>query len=198
MYLLVHRPFQQACPANAMGRAMELCVRSLGSTMEALQQASLLCDMCPEVAATEQALSRAEQLMAATIKKVRLTLNLVTIKQQQRQEQQVQQVQLPWVGAAAGMALPPHAAVAAAAKVPPVAAAAAAAEEYCDPSTADSACSSYVGQLVLPQLLPVELQGGVNMPLLHAQQQQQQYSQDAKHFAQQGADAQEEVASSWE
>jgi hypothetical protein len=171
--------------------------------MEALQQASLLCETCPEAAATEHALSHAEQLMAATIKKVRLTLKLaVTIKQQQRQEQQVQQAQLPWLGAAAGMALLPGAAAAAAAKVPPVAAAAAAAAaEYCDPSTADSACSGCADQLVLPQLRRLETQqGDVDMPLLHAQQQQQhqQYSQDAMHFAQQGAEVQEEVASSWE
>jgi hypothetical protein len=170
--------------------------------MEALQHASLLCETCPEAAATEQALSHAEQLMAATIKKVRLTLKLAVTIKQQRHEQQVQQAQLPWLGAAAGMALLPGAVAApAAAKVPPVAAAAAAAE-YCDSSTADSACSGYVGQLVLPRLLPVETQqGGVKISMLQPAQQQlqhQQYSQDATHFAQHGAEVQEEVASSWE
>jgi hypothetical protein len=190
-----------------MGFAMDLCAQSLGTTMEALQQASLLCERCPEAAAAQIALSHAEQLMAATNKKVRLTLRLaVTIKQQQnpaQQQQQQQQQQLPWGCTGADLAMPPPPAAAAAAphgKIPPAAAPAAA---DCDPSTADSACSGSAGQLALPQFMQIQQQGGFNMQLLHGQEQQQQQLQqhsqqcDAQRL-QQGSDAQEEVASSWE
>uniref|UniRef100_A0A383W2V0 Uncharacterized protein n=1 Tax=Tetradesmus obliquus TaxID=3088 RepID=A0A383W2V0_TETOB len=189
----------QACPSSMMGVAMSMCARSLGSTMQALQAASLLCEACPEAAATDSALCRAEQLMAETINKVRLTLRLaVFLKQQQQQQQQ------PWVCFGEAAAVLPAAAAGAAAKV---AAANMAAAEQCDPSIADSACSGYAGlPRAPPQLMLSYKWVGSTQMQVHQQQQQQQQQEDAVQSAQQDivqsaqqdAGLQEEVGSSWE
>jgi hypothetical protein len=157
--------------------------------MEALQAASLLCETCPEAAATDSALCRAEQLMSETIKKVRLTLRLAVILKQQQQQQQQQQHQ-PWVCWGQAVDVLPAAAGAAAMNFTE-AAAAAPAGLYCDPSTADSACSGYAGLPALPQLVPVRKRVCSTHMLVEQQQ-------DAAQSAHQAAELQEEVASSWE
>jgi hypothetical protein len=169
----------QACPASLMSVAIDMCARSLGDTMEALQAVSQLCAICSEAAATDSALSHAEQLMAGTIKKIRLTLRLAFLIKQQQQYKQLQQQQGPQ-----GYVYEKEAAA-----VLPVAVA------QWDPSTADSACSGYARLASLQYYAPVT--EAASCMLLPVEQQSQQRQEVAK-LAHQDAGLQEEVASSWE